>query len=712
MSDACDNAANNETNTSQPLSKDVNTPVNNLNQTTDNCTEIDISINVIPNTDTVLKYVYKKNEVDNNIKKSTGHKSNSINRKKRAIVREHYPENVNTPRKNVPLIVNYETRHLPEKANFNVHPIPSPFKENPKNQFNDKVSADFNIETLHLNKNNENNFNKQHNQRISEKENSAHVDTSLKNQSNKYKERYNDVPLSTTSSTIQDVDLDDFTYERIRVKDGVVEAITESSNENKNHGRKNSNEEDHSSEVNNSNEEYNSNEGNNDDENNSNYRNKSNERSDEKHNSHERINSDYVNNSDKERNSNYENHSNEESSSKEDNSKERSQSNEESNSYEKNNSRENSGSSESNENNIKYNNNKHNGDYNNSNENIFDKSKSEESFSKPSTSGAILKDENLTTENLPIILKLNEGEIKPVVEVTEENSSEERDEVRVYLNSPHLPLNEDSLQSSLKNNNDGQVIDNNSEIQSKHEETAGNVKQEFERIPLNYKHDQENNKENKGSDQITPNKVESTDDESVKEGSLPEKEEKYDENLNIKFDDISITLPDIQLPDDILAYNYEEPSDNIKRNKKPYYHPDDHEKERSKDKNNSDDDEEEYYNSYDPNYYDRRSNKDKHRQNDEDDEEDDQEAEKDEDDVEDSVDLYEKFVRERFGKRGSFGNRPSRRSENLREAPVDPALYSTINKILNKTKHTTQEAEKSGDPNAGFMWTLEYGQQL
>ncbi|KOB73066.1 Uncharacterized protein OBRU01_11354 [Operophtera brumata] len=91
------------------------------------------------------------------------------------------------------------------------------------------------------------------------------------------------------------------------------------------------------------------------------------------------------------------------------------------------------------------------------------------------------------------------------------------------------------------------------------------------------------------------------------------------------------------------------------------------------------------------------SEQNKHSENEDD------EAEEEDDDP------YEKFVRERFGKRDTF----AKRSEKIRDLGAhNPQLYKTVRNILDKTKNVKSEAAKSGDPNAAYMWTLEYGEKL
>lgn len=267
-------------------------------------------------------------------------------------------------------------------------------------------------------------------------------------------------------------------------------------------------------------------------------------------------------------------------------------------------------------------------------------------------------------EQLGKQVKVNAEEIRPVVEINDEESSEE------IIDNANLNLNENSLFPSKS-----------SGINSHKQHEQGNVKQEFERIPLNYKHDNNDKEKEKSNDddKITP---------------IAPEEVIYDDKLNIKFGDVSIKLPDIHLPENVLNFDEDD--------EKPYVHKeniennvnsseDNESKEEYNDQGNDDND---YHSG---GYYDESS---KENNDDESDEEDE--------------DLYEKFVRERFGKRGSFKSRyrPEKTFERLEAVPLNPKLQDTLKKILNKTKTTSIQAEKSNDPKAGYMWTLEYGQQL
>ncbi|KAJ0177731.1 hypothetical protein K1T71_006604 [Dendrolimus kikuchii] len=302
---------------------------------------------------------------------------------------------------------------------------------------------------------------------------------------------------------------------------------------------------------------------------------------------------------------------------------------------------------------------------------------------------------------------INDGEIKPVVEINSDVDSieiiGENSKEKAELN------NENESLETLLGVRDKEDIDNNDKLaEQKKTPENGDVKQEFERIPLNYKHDKKMQDEN--SENITPEtkedknnaQTQSNNDEK-NQGTLDAitpKDEKYDEHLNFKFDDIAIKLPEIKLPDDILDYAYEEPVYDRKQTHEPkkerFYHYKDEDSYEEEPKKDTDDDEDE---ESDHDYYSRRYGNSDDKQE--------YKAKKKIEDDEDE-DLYEKFVRERFGKKGSF----QKRSEKLQIQKDQPNahLYKTIQNVLHKTKAIEKEAEKSGDPNAKYTWTLEYGQ--
>lgn len=309
------------------------------------------------------------------------------------------------------------------------------------------------------------------------------------------------------------------------------------------------------------------------------------------------------------------------------------------------------------------------------------------------------------------IEKKNNGEIKPVIEINTEssNSNEYSDESEETDQPQKADLNsEDKSLETLLGVKEGEEDKNgetNEKIVEKNEEpTNGNVKQQFERIPLNYKHDKKPATSNTDNDQ--PKEKTDNNNEAPAEGTLETllpKDHSYDENLHFKFDDVNIKLPEIKLPEDILSYAYENPytsdkkSKNNQKDKEKFYHySDEHSDENPLKHVPQYEDDRGYYN------YDAPKEKQNYRKK--------QKKNSDEDD-DDHEDLYEKFVRERFGRRGSF----EKRSEALRNEvfrPSNPKLSETIHQILKKSKNIEKEAEKSGDPKAGYMWTLEYGENL
>ncbi|CAH3921033.1 unnamed protein product [Pieris brassicae] len=257
---------------------------------------------------------------------------------------------------------------------------------------------------------------------------------------------------------------------------------------------------------------------------------------------------------------------------------------------------------------------------------------------------------------------IHDDEVKPVKELNEESteSNEESDELLLFEN--------------LKDRENRKYKDNKKDL-----------KLDVERIPLDYKYIQ-----------AVPNKnVNSTKTYSpqldTKEQTSPKpQDDEIDENLNIKFSDISIKLPEIKLPDDVLFYNYNKPAypkqktsishndesgeDELETEKTPYEH---------------DDDNYTYTDTFNKNY---KTN--------------DKQSSGEKDDSDEDEDLYEKFVRERFG------NRRLKEAKNSKYIKPNKELFNTIQNVLKKTEKIQQEAEKSGDPNAGYAWTLEYGENL
>ncbi|CAH0673918.1 unnamed protein product [Spodoptera exigua] len=320
------------------------------------------------------------------------------------------------------------------------------------------------------------------------------------------------------------------------------------------------------------------------------------------------------------------------------------------------------------------------------------------------------------------LIQIDDVEVKPVVEINPENDNDSSEENK----KPNVSEEVESLESILgvkePENDDSQ----NDKIIDQKVVQDGDVKQEFERIPLNYNHAEKNeNKEHQA-----PESPKEDPELQQKEGTLdafaPE-DIKYDEHLNIKFDDLAIKLPEIKLPDDILAYSRQDSpysdDDYKKRLQKatttqadvPSYKPSYYFNQNDKEETHERKDEREHRNSNDDSdndddhapdtgyygYYDNSKKKQNYKNKNADEEE--------EEESEDNEDLYEKFVRERFGKQGTF----QKRSEKLQQAaPLNPDLYKTIKQILKKTADIDEQAKKSGDPNAGYMWTLEYGEKL
>lgn len=298
------------------------------------------------------------------------------------------------------------------------------------------------------------------------------------------------------------------------------------------------------------------------------------------------------------------------------------------------------------------------------------------------------------------LVNINDGEIKPVVEI---NSEDDEDSDEKSNKSSF-----DSLETGLNSKDDG-----SGKILNAQNTNEGDVKQQFERIPLNYNHNQkvktdDNTNPPKGeyppNSQDLPNKKETV----VKsEGTIDvfaPNDEKYDENLNLKFSDLNIKLPEIVLPEDILSYtqSYSPFKDEINEEDKGerYHYPrytEPHSKSKKYRDDDSDTDEQDgpvsdYYG-----YYNSKDDKQDYKKKADEEEESDEEE-----------DLYEKFVRERFGKRGTF----EKRSEKLVEPPLNPELRKTIQKILKNTAKLDEPIKESGDPNAKYMWTLEYGETL
>lgn len=290
---------------------------------------------------------------------------------------------------------------------------------------------------------------------------------------------------------------------------------------------------------------------------------------------------------------------------------------------------------------------------------------------------------------------INDGEVKPVVEIIPESESIESDEENSNLNNKN-----ESLETLTGVNEDSsEKYDKLQTEKSRDLNHPPSVKDQFERVPLNYNHKNKKQARNEESDQNKHS--EDKDDEGTVDKLTPTR---YDDNLNIKFDDIAIKLPEIKLPEDIFTYPYEDPP--IYKNKEIekkqnffHYNSEEDSAEKPRASVSNDDDVSGHRNEADEDYYGYYDNSKKHQsynkpKN---------EAEEEDDDP------YEKFVRERFGKRDTF----EKRSEKIRDlGAYDPKLYKQVQNIIEKTKKVNDEAAKSGDPNAGYMWTLEYGQNL
>ncbi|XP_014359189.2 putative uncharacterized protein DDB_G0289963, partial [Papilio machaon] len=329
-------------------------------------------------------------------------------------------------------------------------------------------------------------------------------------------------------------------------------------------------------------------------------------------------------------------------------------------------------------------------------EEVSNESKSDESKEIYTDSSSVEESKDIKSEKQTLI---NDEEIKPVVELnngsieSSEEVSEEDGNSRLKNNSKLVSLTPVKI-FDTKNEEISALNDNLDKI---------NIKQQFERIPLDYIHANEvnkNNTSNTTASHIKPTEISS--EEKDKEGTLDTLSPinpTYDDELNIKFHDVSIKLPEIKLPEDILSYAYDGPYYETKKGKdkegqKPkfyYNYEDDDLDENTKEKNIYEEDDFNDYYKEDKEYDNVKQNS----------------KIKNEDD--DSEDLYEKFVRERFGKKSI-----KQRSQKIQDEsiPSQLKLRKTLKNILKKTENVKKEAEKSGDPNANYMWTLEYGENL
>ncbi|XP_050667068.1 protein PFC0760c-like [Leptidea sinapis] len=284
-------------------------------------------------------------------------------------------------------------------------------------------------------------------------------------------------------------------------------------------------------------------------------------------------------------------------------------------------------------------------------------------------SSEILSKEN--SDEAQELVSIKDEEVRPVIELNIEDTSEESSE---KASNKLIDYKADSTTKS-----------------SSEEQDKSNLKQQFERIPLDYKHDEVEKNKTENTPEVTevPINVNTEGVEIITKA--PSTNEEFDKELNIKFGDVSIKLPDIKLPDDILAYNYEEPS----YSGIPSYTYNDHDNHKPYKRKHKDDEKDNYY-VYDKDIgtpKERDSYKQKGKQETEDEEDEDE-------------DLYEKFVRERFGRT------TTEHPKNSKYIVPNPELYKTIKNVLKKTEKIQEEAEKSKDPNAGYAWALEYGHNL
>ncbi|XP_013139470.1 PREDICTED: suppressor of Mek1-like [Papilio polytes] len=242
-------------------------------------------------------------------------------------------------------------------------------------------------------------------------------------------------------------------------------------------------------------------------------------------------------------------------------------------------------------------------------EKVSDESKSDENTEIYTDSRSVEELKDTKSEKQT---RINDDEVKPVVELNNgsiESSEEISDEdVNLYLKNNSKLVSLTPVKNVDTKKKDASAQSDNSE--------KVDVKQQFERIPLDYNHANEeikNNSSNTTASQIKPTAISS--EEKDKEGTLDTLtplNPTYDDELNVKFHNVPIKLPEIKLPEDILSYAYDGP------------------------------------------YYETKTRKDKDAQK-------------------------QKFY---------------------------------YNYEDDDTENVKKEAEKSGDPNANYMWTLEYGENL
>ncbi|XP_061385408.1 DNA ligase 1-like [Danaus plexippus] len=290
-------------------------------------------------------------------------------------------------------------------------------------------------------------------------------------------------------------------------------------------------------------------------------------------------------------------------------------------------------------------------------------------------------------------VKINDDEIKPVIELNNEDSSSQSEEVsKEYRESEEIKPRDEYIKKNLKNIGVKDLLSTSKTLNE-------DVKSQFERIPENYKHT------NAKSDSTEePPSHKNNDEEGTLDILTPDNHE-YDKDLNIKFSDLSIKLPEIKLPKDILAYTHKEGEDDDKDQKR-----------KLEDTEEEQDDEEEEEHHENSKYEGKsKENKDNFYQfysypQDEDSSEEPKKKNKGYFNYRDSgEDLYEKFVRERFGKSGNLKSR-SEKLINYEPIMQNKNLYQSVQKVLKRTNQIEKEAQDSKDPN--YMWTLEYGGKL
>ncbi|XP_037303027.1 probable serine/threonine-protein kinase DDB_G0282963 [Manduca sexta] len=639
--------------------------------------------NEIPNSDTILKYVYKKSDKVKDNNKSTGHEKNSLKRRKRSLASGINNELLNLEQK-APLIVNYETSH------GNRHEQSSPIRNAEKN-IKSSALADFNIETLHANNK------KTHPQRNSKHSSRGNYNPPPPNVEEKRNRQENSIPRkSSEDNSSENSASSEESGEHIKNRAVYQNPPTNRENNNENsdesqeskENRENFNKAHYSdnavsAESKESAEQIDSKEKTSKYSKSLEQSEESNERDIKPRDKQQYSNDDHKSEEYKNNPQTFVENSNE--SSEEEKTRKSSSPDEYKNALKENKNSEQAiqdvGLEDFSYERIQVNAKGEVEPAKDTHQNISSEPIVLQTTTKPTadlktyneektasiesdeTSGSIEKDQSSEPVNI------NDGEVKPVVEINRDADSIELSEKNTEGSSKSDNENE-SLETLLGVN----IPDNNhnDEESSKIIGNKPDVKQEFERIPTDYKHD--NKKQSEENESVKPSVIENKNSNSNNdEGTLDvfkSKDENFDENLKIKFADVTVKLPEIKLPDDVLDY--------------------------AQSNNDDTDDEPAYYG-----YYDDRNEKQAYKKEDD--------SEEDEDEEEDDDDLYEKFVRERFGKRGSFQKR-SEKLQDINSKPHNPQLYATIKNILKKTEQVRKEAETSGDPKAGYAWTLEYGE--